>query len=80
MLFLVQYDRPAGHRVGLKTFTDDQRIVAGKARLELEIELRRRSQDHEVDLLQAASEEALRKTHGRYFEDVEHLLTLAMSV
>ena len=42
--------------------------------LNLEIELQRRSQTHEVVLLDAASEEALRKTHGRYFENVEGLL------
>jgi hypothetical protein len=79
MLFLVQYDRRAGRIVSLERFTDDQRLVAGKAGLDLEIELQRRNQGHEVVLLQAASEEALRKTHRRYFEDVEDLLALAAS-
>jgi hypothetical protein len=32
---------------------------------------------HEVVLLEAASEDALHKTHGRYFEDVDGLLALA---
>ncbi len=80
MLFLIQYDRRAGQIVSLKSFTDDERLLARKTRLDLEIELQRRSQNHEVVLLEAASEEALRKTHGRYFEDVEHLLALAMGV
>jgi hypothetical protein len=80
MLFLIQYDRRAGKIVSLKSFTDDERLLARKTRLDLEIELQRRSQNHEVVLLEAASEEALRKTHGRYFEDVEHLLALAMGV
>jgi hypothetical protein len=80
MLFLIQYDRRAGRIVSLERFTDDQRVMARKARLDLEIELQRRSQNHEVVLLEAASEGALRKTHGRYFEDVEHLLALAMGV
>jgi hypothetical protein len=80
MLFLIQYDRRAGHIVSLERFTDDQRLIAGKSRLDLEIELQRRSQNHEVVLLEAASEEALRKTHGRYFEDVEHLLAVAAAV
>jgi hypothetical protein len=31
-------------------------------------------------VLEAASEEALRKTHGRYFDDVDHLLAAAMAV
>jgi hypothetical protein len=80
MLFLIQYDRRAGRIVSLERFTDDQRLMAGKARLDLEIELRRRSQNHEVVVLEAASEEALRKTHGRYFDDVEHLLAAALAV
>ena len=42
-------------------------------RLDLEIELLRRGQVREVVLLEAASEEALRKTHRRYFEDLATL-------
>jgi hypothetical protein len=80
MLFLIQYDRRAGRIISLKSFADDQRVIARKARLDLEIELQHRGQNHEVVWLEAASEEALRKTHGRYFEDVEHLLTVAMGV
>jgi DNA primase catalytic subunit len=80
MLFLVQYDRRAGRIVSLKSYANDQRLMARKARLDLEIELHRHSQNHEVVLLEAASEEALRKTHGRYFEDVEHLLAVAIGV
>jgi len=80
MLFLIQYDRRGGRIVRLERFTDDQRLVAGKARLDLEIELQRRGQNHEVVVLEAASEEALRKTHGRYFDDVEHLLAAALAV
>jgi hypothetical protein len=79
MLFLIQYDRRASKLVKLERFSDDQRLVAGKARLDLEIDLRRHSQKHEVVLLEAASEEALHRTHGRYFEDVEGLLALAAS-
>jgi hypothetical protein len=74
MLFLVQYDRRAGRIVRLDRFSDDQRHLAAETGLNLEIELQRRRQSHEVVLLDAASEEALRKTHGRYFEDVEGLL------
>jgi hypothetical protein len=79
MLFLIQYDRRTGRLVKLERFADDQRLVASKARLDLEIDLRGRGQKHEVVLLEAASEEALHKTHGRYFEDVEGLLALAAS-
>jgi len=79
MLFLIQYDRRAGRIVRLERFSDDQQRLAADTRLELEIELRRRGQNHEVVLLDAASEAAVRKTHGRYFEDVEGLLALAAS-
>jgi hypothetical protein len=79
MLFLIQYDRRAGQLVKLERFTDDQRLMASMARLDLEIDLRRRGERHEVVLLEAASEEALRKTHGRYFEDLEGLLALTAS-
>jgi hypothetical protein len=79
MLFLIQYDRRAGRIVRFERFTDDQQRLAADTRLELEIELRRNGQNHEVVLLDAASEAAVRKTHGRYFEDVEGLLALAAS-
>jgi hypothetical protein len=79
MLFLIQYDRRAGHIVRLERFTDDQQRLAADTRLELEIELRRHGQNHEVVLLDAASEEALHKTHGRYFEDVQGLLAAVAS-
>jgi hypothetical protein len=79
MLFLIQYDRRAGQLIKLERFADDHRLSASKARLDLEIDLRRRGDRHEVVLLEAASEEALRKTHGRYFEDLEGLLALTVS-
>lgn len=65
----------------------ERRLLAAQIRpqdresvsLDLEIELRRRGQSHEVVLLDAASEEALRKTHGRYFDDIEDLLAAVAS-
>jgi hypothetical protein len=80
MLFLIQYDRRAGRIVSLERFTDEQKFMAGKARLTLEIALQRHKLNHEVVVLEAASEEALRKTHGRYFDDVEHLLAAAIAI
>jgi hypothetical protein len=79
MLFLIQYDRRAGHIVRLERFTGDQQRLAADTRLALEIELRRNGRSHEVVLLDAASEEALRKTHGRYFEDIGGLLAAVAS-
>jgi hypothetical protein len=79
MLFLIQYDRRAGRIVRMERFTNDQWDLAAETRLDLELELQRRRQNHEVVLLDAASEEALHKTHGRYFEDVEGLLAAMAS-
>jgi len=80
MLFLIQYDRRAGRIVRMERFTNDQRDLAAKTRLDLELELQHRRISHEVVLLDAASEEALRKTHGRYFEDIEGLLAAMGSI
>jgi hypothetical protein len=43
-------------------------MKAEDLRLDLELDLNRRGIDHEVVLLEAASEAALRRTHRRYFE------------
>jgi hypothetical protein len=73
MLFLIEYDRPSGTIVQLREFDDSPRHVAEDARLNLELSLNRQDIQHEVVLLDASSEEALRRTHGRYFEDVAEL-------
>jgi hypothetical protein len=74
MLFLIQYHRRAGKLVRLERFATSQRAEASQARLDLEIELRHRGLNHEVVILEAASEEVLRKTHGRYFLGMRELL------
>ena len=48
--------------------------MAEGARLEMELDLNRRSIDREVVILEAASEDAVRRTHRRYFENLEELL------
>ena len=75
MIFLIEYDRPRGEMVTFETFPDSERRVAENARLELEIRLNRDNVDHEVVLLEADSEEALRRTHRRYFENLTELAT-----
>lgn len=69
MLFLIEYKRSEGRIVTFKTFADSERSNAERSRLEIELELNRRKVDHEVVLLDAADELALRRTHRRYFED-----------
>lgn len=74
MIFLIEYDRARGEIVTFKTFDDLDRRSAEDARLELELELSRLGTEHEVVILEAATEEALRRTHRRYFENLSELV------
>jgi len=74
MIFLIEYDRSQGRIVTFRTFDDSARREAEDSRLQLELELNRRGTEREVVLLEAASEEALRRTHRRYFEDLSELV------
>lgn len=73
MIFLIQYDRACGELVTLKTFSDTERGAAEETRLKIEIGLNRDEVDREVVILEAESEEALRRTHRRYFENLSEL-------
>jgi hypothetical protein len=74
MIFLIEYNRREGRIVTFEAFDDTARVEAEKIRLDIELSLNRRGVDHEVVLLQAASEDALRQTHRRYFENPQELL------
>lgn len=74
MIFLLQYNRPQGRLVTFRKFPAAERSVAERERLELELELNRRKIDHEVVILEADDEAALRLTHGRCFPDGLKLL------
>ena len=74
MLFLIEYNRLQGQLVNLKAFDDVDRKTAEESRLMLEIVLHRQKIDHEVVLLEAEDENALRRTHRRYFEDLTELV------
>lgn len=73
MIFLIEYNRPEGCLASFRTFDEADRPKAQAVRLELELELNRKGIDHEVVLLEATSEEALRKTHRRYFESLTEM-------
>ena len=77
MIFLIEYDRPKGHIVTMMAFEDSDRSKAENARLEIELDLNRKRIEHEVVLLEAASEDALRRTHRRYFEDLSQIVKSA---
>ncbi len=74
MIFLIEYNRPRGQIVTFKTFNDRERAIAQNLRLKIELDLNRRRVNHEVVLLEAMSEKALRLTHRRYFEDPREIV------
>ena len=73
MLFLIEYDRSRGVLTTFRPFEDAARRAADDARLELELSLSRRGVEREVVLLEAATEDDLRRTHRRYFENLAEL-------
>jgi hypothetical protein len=75
MIFLIEYNRSEGRIVTVRTFDCSQRQEAENSRLQLELDLKREGVDNEVVLLEAENEDALRKTHDRYFEDLRGLLS-----
>lgn len=75
MIFLIEYDRLAGNLVTFRKFTDSEREAAHRARLDLELALNREGSQHEVVILEAPSEQALRQTHGRYFKGLKELVS-----
>lgn len=74
MIFLIEYNRTEGRLVSMRTFDESERKIAHDARLALELDLHRKGIEHEIVLLEASSEEALHKTHRRYFASLSELL------
>jgi hypothetical protein len=77
MLFLIEYDRNRGEIVLMREFESFERENADRARLELELDLNRQGIEHEVVVLEAFTEDALRRTHRRYFEDLSQLIEVS---
>jgi hypothetical protein len=76
IIFLIEYNRNLGQIVTLERFLDSERQDAEDKRFEIELKLHQSGIEHEVILLEASSEAALRRTHRRYFEDIRQLATL----
>ena len=74
MIFLIEYDRSRGRIITFKAFDESERQKAEESRLEMELRLNRLSVEREVVIMEAESEEALRRTHRRYFEDLAELV------
>jgi hypothetical protein len=79
VLFLIEYARDRGQLVSMKQFEDSEQRAADEARLKLELRLNTEHVEHEVVLLEASSEAALRRTHRRYFENLSELTNRAAS-
>jgi len=80
MIFLIEYNRSEGQIVNSRDFDDSQRREAEDARLKIELDLNSKGVDHEVVLLEAASKDALRRTHRRYFEGLRQILKYPMGI
>ncbi len=76
MFFLIEYNRKEGRLVSIESFSDSDRQKAQESRLRLELDLNFRGINNEVVILDAASEEAVRRTHRRYFETLAELTTV----
>jgi hypothetical protein len=74
MLFLIEYNRKQGRMVTFRSFADSEGVTAQDQRLELELELNATDVDHEVVILEAESEAAIRLSHARYFYDLHELV------
>jgi hypothetical protein len=74
MIFLIEYDRLERRVVTNIEFEDSEFSAAENARLERELAVNRDELDREVVLLQARDQAALRRTHRRYFENMEQLI------
>lgn len=70
--FLLVYDRRAGRLRELERFADDEHEAAVEARFRCE-DMTRDEPDVEVVLLSGTSEQALWRTHGRYFKSLSEL-------
>ena len=72
MIFLIEYDRQARRTLLFKKFHDTERHRAQEHRLEIELDRNRQGLllQREILLLEARNEDALRRTHQRYFENL----------
>ncbi|MEX2029862.1 MAG: hypothetical protein WD906_02680 [Anaerolineales bacterium] len=76
-IFLIEYDRGAGKVISMMSFPDIKRKEAEYTRLSRELSLKLTGSDREVVLLEAANEEALRRTHRRYFDSLRTITEAA---
>jgi len=73
MIFLIEYNRREGRLLRIERFNDSDREIAQESCLNLELALNSKGIENEIVLLEAANEEAVRRTHRRYFETLAEL-------
>lgn len=73
MLFLIEYDRLQGQIISFRSFASSEVAIAQEARLALELALNQEGVHREVVVLEALDEDALRRSHRRYFENLKEL-------
>jgi len=66
--------------ISIESFSDSERSKAQDLLLKLELQLNQNGSDREVVLLEAESEDALRVTHRRYFEDLSEIIKTPSSI
>ena len=70
MIFLIEFDRKHAQLVSMKRFPNSARLDAQDARANMEFDAGLHSTGNEIVLLEADSEDTVRKTHRRYFEKI----------
>jgi hypothetical protein len=73
-IFLIEYDRESGSLIELREFSASNRAEASAVRIGRELELLKSGRKLEVVILEAASIDALRQTHQRYFQNAGELV------
>lgn len=73
MIYLLKYDKRRGVLLSILEFGENEAQIAEESRLNFELQTMGAGGNVEIVLLEAESEEALRRTHARYFESLADL-------
>ena len=76
MFFLIKYNREKGKINSLKSYHESEHLDAENDRLKMELSLIRNGLDYEVVILEANSKKDLRKTHSRYFKNLQEIANI----
>ena len=74
MIFLIEYDRSKGLLVSYSPFKDRDRREAEVRRLEAELANKEKGINYETVLLEAATEDHLKRSHQRYFAKASEII------